>query len=86
MLYMPQTDEQKAFEFLESLRKKIEGTVVEFEDQKISVTVTVGMCTGSSLTEYEAVIKQADDRLYYGKPYCCMKNSLQTCRRIKNVH
>lgn len=67
VLYMPQTDEQKAFEFLESLRRKIEGTVVEFEDQKISVTVTVGMCTGSSLTEYESVIKQADDRLYYGK-------------------
>ena len=40
---------------------------MSFENQKIKVTVTVGMCTGNSLIDYELVIRNADDRLYYGK-------------------
>lgn len=67
VLYMPQTDEQKAYDFLESLRSKIENSIVEFENQKIKVTVTIGMCTGTNLTDYETIIRQADDKLYYGK-------------------
>ena len=67
VLYMPETDEAKAYEHLESIRRNIENTVVEFEEQKIKVTITIGMCTGSNLTEYESIIKTADDKLYYGK-------------------
>ena len=43
------------------------NNIVEFDNQKIKVTVTVGMCTGTNLTDYELVIRNADDRLYYGK-------------------
>ena len=64
---MPQTDEIRAYEHLTYLRKRIENNIVEFDNQKIKVTVTVGMCTGTNLTDYELVIRNADDRLYYGK-------------------
>lgn len=67
VLYMPHTDEITAYEHLDYLRKRISNTEVNFEDKKIKVTVTVGMCTGTSLTDYELVIRNADDRLYYGK-------------------
>ena len=67
VLYMPRTDEIHAYEHLEYLRKRIANTEILFEDKKIKVTVTVGMCTGNSLIDYELVIRNADDRLYYGK-------------------
>lgn len=67
VLYMPRTDEIHAYEHLEYLRKRISNTDIEFEDKKIKVTVTVGMCTGTNLTDYELVIRNADDRLYHGK-------------------
>lgn len=67
VLYMPRTDQITAYEHLEYLRKRIANTIVDFEAQKIQVTVTVGMCTGTNLTDYELVIRNADDRLYYGK-------------------
>ena len=67
VLYMPRTDEIRAYEHLDYLRKRISNTEVNFDDKNIKVTVTVGMCTGTSLTDYELVIRNADDRLYYGK-------------------
>ena len=67
ILYMPQTSSEKAFLQLEELRKKIKDTVVDFDNYKIQVSVTIGMCSGSSLTDYESVIRKADDRLYFGK-------------------
>ncbi len=67
VLYMPQTDETAAYIHLEALRYKIENTIIEFEEEKIKVTVTVGMCTGNILSEYEQIIRTADDKLYYGK-------------------
>ncbi|MCR5725815.1 MAG: GGDEF domain-containing protein [Treponema sp.] len=67
ILYMPQTDEDKAHEYLESLCEKVRNLVVECKTQHIKVTITIGMCTGTSLTEYEDVIRVADARLYTGK-------------------
>ncbi|WP_294428052.1 GGDEF domain-containing protein [uncultured Treponema sp.] len=67
ILYMPQTSENEAYNHLEKLCNKIRSTTVEYDEHKIRVTVTVGMCTGSDLTDYENVIRQADDKLYYGK-------------------
>ena len=67
VLYMPRTDEITAYEHLEYLRKKISNTEIDFENLKIKVTVTVGMSTGTNLSDYEMVIRNADDRLYYGK-------------------
>lgn len=67
ILYMPQTGENEAYEHLESLCSKIRGSTVEYSEHKIKVTVTVGMCTGKDLTDYENIIRQADDKLYWGK-------------------
>ena len=67
ILYMPQTNADRAYDILTELSRKISFTTVDFDDQKLSVTVTVGMCTGNDLTAYESVIRRADDKLYYGK-------------------
>ena len=67
ILYMPQTDGNEAYDYLEKLCEKVRSTIVEFEGKEIKVTMTVGMCTGTNLSDYESVIRDADDRLYYGK-------------------
>ncbi|MCR4822367.1 MAG: diguanylate cyclase [Treponema sp.] len=67
ILFMPQTNASKAKDYLTGLRKKIADTVVDFESQKIKVTVTIGMSTGRGLSDYEALIRVADERLYKGK-------------------
>ena len=67
VLYMPRIDEIHAYKHLENLRKKIENTEISFDDKIIKVTVTAGMCTSTSLIDYETIIRTADDRLYYGK-------------------
>ena len=67
IVYMPQTGAEKAFAHLEGICQKIRETTVDFEKHKLRVTVTAGMCTGSDLTKYEDIIRQADDKLYYGK-------------------
>jgi diguanylate cyclase (GGDEF)-like protein len=67
ILYMPDTNEDKAYEILTNLCNKIHDTTVEFENLRLSVSVTIGMCTGYNLIAYESIIRQADDKLYYGK-------------------
>ena len=67
ILFMPQTDEERAFGYLLELCDKVRNTTVEFDNKKINVTITIGMCTGTGLTDYESVIRIADDRLYTGK-------------------
>ncbi|MCR5253371.1 MAG: GGDEF domain-containing protein [Treponema sp.] len=67
ILYMPQTRGEKAYELLDALRVRIGTTFIEVDDQKIRVTVTVGMCSASDLTDYENIIRKADEKLYYGK-------------------
>jgi len=67
IIFMPRTPENTAYDYLQALCEKIRNTVVEFGPHKIKVTVTVGMCTGSVLSDYEIAIRIADDRLYKGK-------------------
>ena len=67
ILYMPQTSADQAFEQLNKIIETIRTTSVEFENKIMNVTVTVGMCTGSDLKDYEDVIRRADSLLYYGK-------------------
>ncbi len=67
ILYMPQTSSNQAYEKLKDLSQKIHNTIVEFNDLKINISVTVGMYTSTSLTDYENAIREADDKLYYGK-------------------
>ncbi len=67
ILFMPQTDESAAYAYLTELCRKISSSTFVFDAKRINVTLTVGMCTGTDFGTYEAVVRTADDRLYYGK-------------------
>lgn len=67
ILFMPQTAENKAYGYLSELCEKVRNATVEFDSKIIKVTMTVGMCTGTDLINYESVIRIADNRLYTGK-------------------
>ncbi len=69
ILYMPQTDEKNAYEYLELICSKIRDNTVYYDNQEIHITVTAGMFTGEDLGEYEEAIRKADERLYYGKKH-----------------
>ncbi|MCK5437246.1 MAG: GGDEF domain-containing protein [Desulfobulbaceae bacterium] len=60
---------RNGFEFAERLRRRIEGALIEFNDHKISITVSVGVASASELTELTAdkLIERADKRLYLAK-------------------
>ena len=55
---------------LERLRRTIESNPTEFFGKQIFVTLTIGLEEYSNIyTEPEAVIKKADERMYYGKQH-----------------
>ena len=54
-------------ELIEKLRDEIENTPVEFEDQKIKVTVTAGVSSREGFGSVDKWIIAADEKLYYGK-------------------
>ena len=55
---------------LERLRKTVESNPTSFFSKQIFVTLTIGLEEyNESYTEPEAVIKKADERMYYGKQH-----------------
>jgi len=54
-------------EMLENLRKKIEETIIEFDNHSIHTTVTIGMAIKKSGQTVELWIQEADNKLYTGK-------------------
>lgn len=59
---------ENTLHFTERLRKNIEQTVIKFENQDIRVTVSLGVAEfHASQTQYETVIRQADEALYVVK-------------------
>ena len=59
--------EKEGFEMIETLRKRAEECMIKCGEETISITVTSGLSdlkAGYSVDEW---IKEADDRLYYGK-------------------
>ncbi len=51
----------------EQVRKDVEGTVVRYEEHEIHVTVTIGLSFYQQEVPMEALIKEADTKLYEGK-------------------
>ena len=49
------------------LRKKIEETIIEFDNHSIHTTVTIGMAIKKSGQTVELWIQEADNKLYTGK-------------------
>ena len=34
---------------------------------RVAITATIGLCTGESIADYEEYLRQADEKLYWGK-------------------
>ncbi len=68
VILLPETSEVQGLEIGERIRKKIEAAIIVFEDQSISVTVSMGLVVRES-TAYclEKAISQADEALYEAK-------------------
>jgi len=68
ILYMPVTDKETAIQYVSEIMDKIRAIAIPLRDSSVlKVTATVGIESGSDLSEYEKVIKTADERLYKGK-------------------
>ena len=52
---------------LEKLRKEIETSECIYKQQKINISVTIGAARRNAASDIEEWVKQADDKLYYGK-------------------
>ncbi len=63
MMVHPLTDD--IFGRYDSLRRKIGSAIIPMDEEKISVTVSIGVCTGEAAVD--DMIKSADARLYSAK-------------------
>lgn len=67
ILFFPNTKCEQAYTTVENLRKQVENMVILAGGREIHVTITSGIAEGFPGSNYEAVIKSADDKLYIGK-------------------
>lgn len=67
ILYYPKAVPEEVYPVIEALRKKIEKTVIISGGKDIRITITAGIATGIAGSNYEKVIKGADEKLYIGK-------------------
>lgn len=67
ILYFPKATPDEIYPIMEALRKKIEGMVIQSRRKEIHVTITTGIATGLADSNYEKVIRSADEKLYLGK-------------------
>jgi two-component system, cell cycle response regulator len=67
-IVLPEVDSYNANQTAEKIRKLVEKTVFKFEDTKIPVTISVGVCSVTQETKDPAeFIKKADEKLYQAK-------------------
>lgn len=69
VLYLPKVDNAYALDILGTFRSKLSEQVVYYKDTRVSITVTIGLCTGDSIGDYEDYLRQADEKLYWGKKH-----------------
>lgn len=67
ILYFPKATTDQIYPAMEELRKKIEQMSVVSGRNMIRVTITSGISGGLEDSNYEKVIKNADEKLYLGK-------------------
>ena len=68
ILVLLNSDEQKAIEVAEKIRREIEKSVVNYRGEvKVSVTVTIGLSTYAGGKSIQDMMDDADAKLYYGK-------------------
>lgn len=69
VIYLPQVDNDRAMEILDVFRTKLSEQVIYHRGTRVSITATIGLCTGESIADYEEYIRQADEKLYWGKQH-----------------
>lgn len=77
-IVLPEIDGLNARSFAEKLRKLMEKASFEFEEAKISITVSIGIATVGEeerAIDAAALIKQADEKLYEAKE--CGRNCVR---------
>jgi diguanylate cyclase (GGDEF)-like protein len=67
VIVLPEIDGPNAIAFAEKIRKLVEKAPFKFEDTKIAVTVSIGVCTCTDQDDAAALIKRADEKLYDAK-------------------
>ncbi|MBR4680218.1 MAG: GGDEF domain-containing protein [Fibrobacter sp.] len=69
VIYLPQVDNDRAMEILDVFRTRLSEQVIYHRGTRVSITATIGLCTGESIADYEEYIRQADEKLYWGKQH-----------------
>lgn len=69
VLYLPQVENSRALEVLETFRTKLSEQEIYHKGTRVAFTATIGLCTGESIADYEEYLRQADEKLYWGKKH-----------------
>lgn len=69
VLYLPMMSVDSARGVLENFITRLRECSVIYRNQEIRISATIGVCTGDSISEYENYIRQADEKLYWGKKH-----------------
>lgn len=69
VLYLPQVDSAQALDVLNDFRAKLSEQEIYHKGTRVVITATIGLCTGESIADYEEYIRQADEKLYWGKQH-----------------
>lgn len=67
MVLLPNTTRAQAYDIAERIRLLIAKTPVDFGEQKISVTASIGIATTQETISVDDFIKETDDALYRAK-------------------
>lgn len=67
ILYFPETAQDEVYPMIEELRKEVASMVIRSGRDAIRVTITSGISFGVEGSDYEKVIRSADEKLYLGK-------------------
>ena len=69
VLYLPQVDNARALEVLNDFRTRLSEQRLYRKGSRVTITATIGLCTGESIADYEEYLRQADEKLYWGKKH-----------------
>jgi diguanylate cyclase (GGDEF)-like protein len=67
LIIIPDCNGDHAFVTMEKLRNKIRKSSIKVGDEEINVTMTFGITEYGSNSDIDTLIKEADEKLYYGK-------------------
>ena len=67
ILYFPDNTQEEVYKKMEQLRQEVESLVIQAAGCHIRITITSGIACGLADSNYEKVIRSADEKLYLGK-------------------